>query len=196
MKIWLLRSNLSEEFEDLQLVDFDRDSKQFDKFNETHSIAKLWNDVEVYTLTKGLQNDFPHFWGRSFVPVLSKSAKNFINDLIEGKAEALPLIHSEHEYYAVHVFNTIDAINYNKAVIKKLPSGLRVGFKMYSFIPEKVIGQHIFKVYLDNRVHSVIFVSDTFKERVTSSSLIGYDFVEVWDSEKEDFDQPLFPSGM
>ncbi|SDC80459.1 hypothetical protein SAMN04488112_11710 [Melghirimyces thermohalophilus] len=143
--------------------------------------------MEVYTLSEGQQSDFPQFWGDVTLPVFSKHALHAVHDLIKDQVEALPLKHSEHQYFAIHVLNVVDALDYDKIEVKRmLRSGRRSGIKKYSFYPEKIKGQHIFKVYLDDRVQSDVLVSDEFKERVTSSSLVGYKFVEVWDSEQSD----------
>lgn len=40
--------------------------------------------------------------------------------LLKGKAEILPLIHPEKKYFAIHVTNVIDAINYDQAVVRQL----------------------------------------------------------------------------
>ncbi|PTM57896.1 imm11 family protein [Desmospora activa] len=187
MKVWQLKSDLNQDFEDLQLVNFDADSDTYiSPLRGIRPILNEWGEVKVFTIEEGVKNDFPKFWGDIHVPVVSEKALNIIHDLIEGQVEVLPLSHPQHKYFAIHVLNAIDAINYDNAVVKELSSGLRVSFKKYSFLPEKLIGQHIFKVYLDDRVFSRVFVSDEFKERVTSSSLEGYDFVEVWDSEKSE----------
>ncbi|PTM57553.1 imm11 family protein [Desmospora activa] len=188
MRIWLLQSKLDDGYEDLQLVNFDDDhDKYFNNINQPIPIADKWGKVEVYTLTEGDQSDFPHFWGSGDdVPIFSERALNVVYDLIEVSVEVLPLNHPQHNYFVMHVLNAVDAIDYDKAIVRQLESGLRVSFTKYSFIPEKIIDQHIFKVYLDDSVFSRVFVSDEFKERVTSSSLVGYDFVEVWDSEKSD----------
>jgi hypothetical protein len=180
---------LDKEFEELHLVNFDDDyDKYFDNINEPIPIANIWEDVKVYTLNEGLKSDFPHFWGHSFVPIFSEKALSVVHDLIVDQVEVLPLSHPEHKYYAIHVLNVIDAIDFDKSLPKRiLRSGRKSGFKKYSFKPEKIMGQQMFKVYHDDgRIHSQFFVSDEFKDRVTSSSLVGYEFIEVWDSEKAD----------
>jgi hypothetical protein len=196
MKIWLLRSNLKEDFEELQLANFKKDNNEFDKFRELKKIADKWINVDVYTLEKGQKSDFPQFWGYSHIPVLSEEALNVVQDFFEGTVEVLPLSHPDHKYYAVHVLNVINAINYDNCIFKELSPGTPVSIKRYSFLPDKVINEHIFRVYLNDKVFSRVFVSDTFKERVISSSLVGYNFIEVWDFEREDSDQPFFPSGV
>ncbi|MDR6224015.1 imm11 family protein [Desmospora profundinema] len=189
MKVWKFESKLDAGFESIHTVNFDEfHGKYFDIFNQPIPIADGWENLEVYTLTEGYKSDFPHFWGESFVPVFSEKALNVVHDLIENQVEILPLSHPEHKYFVIHVLNVIDAIDFDKSLPKRiLKSGRKSGFKKYSFVPEKIIGQQMFKVYYDDgRVHSQFFVSDGFKDRVTSSSLVGYEFIEVWDSEKAD----------
>ncbi|MDR6224756.1 imm11 family protein [Desmospora profundinema] len=187
MKVWQLKSNLDQKFEDLQLVNFNSDFEVYiSKLHEIRPVVNEWGEVQVYTVEEGEKNDFPKFWGDIHVPVFSEKALNVTHDLIKDKVEVLPLSHPEHKYFAIHVLNAVDAVDYENAIVKELASGLRVSFKKYSFLQEKLTGEHIFKVYLDDRVFSRVFVSDKFKERVTSSTLIGYEFIEVWDSEKTD----------
>ena len=186
MKIWQLESVMDSEFEDLQLVNFEEDHFIFDRFDEPIPLADSWKEVEVYTLTKGEDSDLPQFWGEGFIPVFSEKALNVVHDLVKDQIEALPLAHPEKRFYAIHVLNVIDAIDYKRAVVEQLRSGLRIGFKKYAFIEEKVKNAHIFKVYLDNKVDLPVLVSDQFRNTVLSNGLSGFDFIEVWDSEKND----------
>jgi hypothetical protein len=189
MRIWKLESKLDAGFESVHTVNFDDFyDKYFDSINQPTPISDVWDNVEVYTPTEGYKSDFPHFWGESFVPVFSEKALNVVHDLIENQVEILPLRHPEYKYFVIHVLNVIDAIDFDKSLPKRiLRSGRKSGFKKYSFKHEKIMGQQIFKVYYDDgRVHSQFFVSDEFKDRVTSSSLVGYEFIEVWDSKKAD----------
>ncbi len=56
-------------------------------------------------------------------------------------------------YYIINVLNAIDAIDYEKAILKKLRSGLVIDFKKYAFLPNMVKNQTIFKVYLNEILH-------------------------------------------
>ncbi|MBA4494011.1 imm11 family protein [Paenactinomyces guangxiensis] len=184
MKIWELKASLDERFETLQLVNFDKDYEQYfkDKFNTTNPLLEIWGDVKVFTLDEGESSDCPYFWGYSAAPVFSERALGLTKDFLRGKAETLPLVHPVNKYFAIHVLNTIDAIDYDRAVIRQLETGLRVGMDKYAFIPEKIEGQHIFRIYIDDRVRSMVFVSDEFKKLVESNKLVGFEFIEVWDS--------------
>lgn len=87
-------------------------------------------------------------------------------------------------YYIINVLNAIDAVDYEKAILKKLRSGLVIDFKKYAFLSNMVKNQTIFKVYLNEILHiSSVFVSDELRNAILESDLKGFEFVEVWDSE-------------
>ncbi|MBA4542818.1 MULTISPECIES: imm11 family protein [Thermoactinomyces] len=95
----------------------------------------------------------------------------------------MPLHHVEKRFYGIHVINAINAIDYDRAVIKQLETGLRVGLQKHAFVQEKIASEHIFRIYLDDRVQWKVFVSNEFKEAVESGGLVGFHFIEVWDLE-------------
>jgi hypothetical protein len=119
--------------------------------------------------------------------MISRKAKEILEPLICNNVEFLPLIHdiTSEVYYLINVLNTVDAINYNKAVLEKLSTGLIIGFEKYAFLANKVEGQIIFKTFLNQRLHSsTVLVSDEFRNKVLENNLKGFEFVEVWDSEE------------
>ncbi|WP_396654022.1 imm11 family protein [Mechercharimyces sp. CAU 1602] len=182
--IWELKSDVSSNFEELHLLDFDSDKHAFEQLRDKNQRITDWGDIKVYTMEENSSpSDFPKFWGKGDIPVVSDHVVNAISDLVTDQVEFLPLTHPHKLFYAVHVLNIIDAIDYNKALVKTLSSRLRVSFKKYAFHIDQIKKEHIFRVYLDEYVDSKVLVSDDFKDRVTSSSLTGYKFVEVWDSE-------------
>ncbi|MFC7443159.1 imm11 family protein [Laceyella putida] len=98
---------------------------------------------------------------------------------MKDRAEILPLIHLEKKYFAIHVINAIDAVDYDRAVVKELPSGFRLEFEKYAFINEKIEGKHIFRIYLDESLMWMVFISDELKKAVESNGLVGFKFTEV-----------------
>ncbi|AUS09236.1 hypothetical protein C1X05_10660 [Laceyella sacchari] len=186
MKIWELKASLDERFETLQLVNFDQAYEKYfkERFHSITPLADVWEDVKVFTLEDGEPSDCPIFWGHSGTLVFSDRAFNELQKFLKDKVEGLPLIHPQKEYYAIHVMNAIDAIDYHHAVIRQLSTGLKVGFERYAFIPEKVKNEHVFRIWLDDRIGSMVFVSDEFKEAVESKGLVGFQFTEVWNSKK------------
>lgn len=186
MKIWQIKP-LSGEYESLQLVNFEEDYvKYFEKkFIDKFKLEHLWGDIKVYVIEEGKESDCPYFYGSQRVHVFSKKAVNLLEKYLKDMVEFLPIICDKKIYYAVHVLNVIDVIDYKKAEIKMLKSGLKVGLKKYAFLPNMIKDQHIFRTYFYGKPSSRVFVSDHFKEKVLNSELKGFEFVEVWDSEKE-----------
>ncbi|SMP32715.1 hypothetical protein SAMN06265361_10932 [Laceyella tengchongensis] len=187
MKIWQLQSLLNEDFQSLQLVHFEQDyNKYFDKrFFEVEPMFEFWQPVEVYIIEEGKRkSDCPPFWGCSFALVFSERALGVLEDLVKEKVEALPLVHPEDNYWLIHILHAIDAVDYEKAIVETTESGRLIDFEKYAFSKEKVKGEHIFQVYLGDQVHPVVFVSDEFKHVVEANRLVGFEFIEVWDSEK------------
>ena len=58
--------------------------------------------------------------GELGTPMVSRKAKEVLEPLICNNVEFLPLTHdvTGEVYYLINVLNTIDAIDYNKAVLK------------------------------------------------------------------------------
>ncbi len=72
--------------------------------------------------------------------MVSGKAKKFLESILGDNVEFLPLIHdvTGEVYYIINVLNALDAINYEKAILKKLRSGLVIDFKKYAFLPNMV----------------------------------------------------------
>ncbi|MGG0238073.1 imm11 family protein [Bacillus rhizoplanae] len=187
MKIYELRSSV-DNYESFQLLNFDQDhEKYFDgEFDLAEKLSNSWGEILIECVEEGNQSDCPHFWGRNGVLLVSEKAKSVLEPLIGNNIEFLPLIHNvtNEFYYAINVLKQLDAIDNTKTVLKKLRSGLIVGCEKYSFIPQIVENENIFKVFLNKHVYSIsVFVSDEFRNTILENDLKGFEFVEVWDSE-------------
>jgi hypothetical protein len=185
LKIWQLKSNL-DGFETLQLVNADQDYDKYfkEKIYTNFLLINKWERVYVHTQDGEKYSDNPHFWAGAGIPVFSKKAIDALHELLRDNVELLPIIHNKYEYFIIHITNVLDAIDYSKAQLKRLKSGLIVGFEKYAFLGDKVKSD-IFKVYLNDNIYpSCVFVTDKFREFVIKSSLAGFDFVEVWGDEK------------
>ncbi|EJQ61490.1 hypothetical protein IG7_05440 [Bacillus cereus HuA2-4] len=188
MKIWELKSGL-DNYESYQLLNLNTDYKRFFE-GEIDSAVKMsdsWGEILVKYAEEGKYTDFPKFWGEVGTPMVSRKAKELLEPLISNNVEFLPLIHADtgETYYIINILNTIDAIDYDKAVLKKLRSGLAVNFKKYAFLPDLVENQKIFKVYLNQTLFiTTVFASDELKNLIQQSDLTGFEFVEVWDLEE------------
>lgn len=187
MKIWQLKS-LFDNYKSFQLLNLKEDRKKYfdEKIDLAIKLSDSWGEILVECVEGDNHSDCPMFWGELGKPMISRKAKEVLEPLIYNNAEFLPLTHdvTGEVYYLINVLNTIDAIDYNKAVFEKLSTGLIIGFEKYAFLPNIVEGQIIFKTYLNQRLHSsTVLVSDEFRNAVLESDLKGFEFVEVWDSE-------------
>ena len=185
LKIWQLKSNF-DGFETLQLVNADQDYDKYfkEKIYTNFPLINEWESVYVHTQDGEKYSDNPHFWAGAGIPVFSKKAIDALQELLKDDVELLPIVHNKYEYFIIHITNVLDAIDYDKTQLKRLKSGLIVGFENYAFLGDKV-KSNIFKVYLNNKIYpSSVFVTDKFREYAIKSRLVGFDFVEVWDDEK------------
>ncbi len=184
MKVWEMKAILYNS-ETFQLSDFENDYNTYfkDKFKSNASLVDTWGNISVETIDEGEKNDCVHFWGESGVYVFSERAKKVLKS---KDVELLPLIHKNTGdiYYAVHVVNILDAVDYNKSLFDKLSTGLIIGFKKIYFKPDILTDVDIFMTYLNQNVYATsVYVSDQFRNTVLESDLKGFKFDEVWDSE-------------
>ena len=187
MKIWELKSSF-DDYESFQLLNLEGDSKKYfeGKIDSAAKASDSWGEIRIKCVEEGNQSDLPHFWGEVGTPMVSGKAKKFLESILGDNVEFLPLIHdmTGEVYYIINVLNAIDAIDYEKAILKKLRSGLVIDFKKYAFLSNMVKNQTIFKVYLNEILHiPSVFVSDEFRNTLLESDLKGFEFIEVWDSE-------------
>ena len=186
MKIWELKSSF-DDYESFQLLNLEGDSKKYfeGKIDSAAKASDSWGEIRIKCVEEGNQSDSPHFWGEVGTPMVSEKAKKFLESMLGDNVEFLPLIHdmTGEVYYIINVLNAIDAIDYEKAILKKLRSGLVIDFKKYAFLSNMVKNQTIFKVYLNEILHiPSVFVSDELRSAVLESDLKGFEFVEIWDS--------------
>ncbi|MDO3677896.1 imm11 family protein [Paenibacillus ehimensis] len=181
MRIWKIESDIKG-YNSLQLVNFEDDQERFfGKFESSTPLQESWGEVQVYTIEEGEFSDLPHFWGYSKARVISEKAKNILESKLSNSVEFLPLQHKEERYYVLHVLSIFQAVDYESVLLRKLPTGLVVGFEKYAFNPEVINGHNIFKVFLNERVYGTeTFVSDEIKEIVEKNNLKGFKFIEVW----------------
>jgi hypothetical protein len=178
MKIWELESETIGYYT-INTSNFAEDSLKYFKPNFKGNPIEDWKAVDVQTYRDGKYTDAPQLI--SGIPILSKRAIECLSTIMKGSVEILPLSHPEYDLYAVNVLNVIDAIDYKNAEEKRLSSGHFVGFNKYAFHFERVQNQHIFKI--PETVKLDVFVSDEFRDTVLRHNLVGFRFIEVWDSE-------------
>ena len=117
---------------------------------------------------KGKSSDYPIFWGKSGVQIISEKAKNVLEPIVGDNIEFLPLIHKQTTQkilYAMHVLKVLEALDTNKTIFDKLSSGLIIGCKKFVFIPYVVQHEPVFKLNINGKVHpNYLLVSDQLKE--------------------------------
>ncbi|MGH1327856.1 imm11 family protein [Bacillus pretiosus] len=187
MKIWQLKSS-TDNYEAFQLLNYEEDKKYFKtSFNSMVSLSDSWTPKFIAVIDEGKSSDSPIFWGKSGVQIISEKAKQVLEPLIGDNVEFLPLLRNSTSevYYLVHVLNVLDAIDGDKAIFKKLITGLIVGCKKFAFDFNIVQNEMIFKVYINGKIHpTVVFISDELKALIEQSDLKGFEFIEVWNSKE------------
>lgn len=178
MKIWHLDADVNN-FENLTPI------KEKDwnilRFDGTR-LLDAWTPVAVRVIEEREKSDTPGLSGG--IPVFSPKAVEVLKDLMEDSVEILPLRCRRGEYYAINVLNVLNCIDYEKAKFKRFQSSGRIMlFNKYTFKPECVKSEHIFKI-IDEPARRP-FVSDEFRNRVLDNELIGFKFELVWNSESE-----------
>jgi hypothetical protein len=125
--------------------------------------------------------DNPNFV--SGFPVLSEKAVDVVRDFLADKADILPLDCGDEKYFLINIYNKIDCIDYDKTQYTEFESGRVREFQKFAFIHDKLTNESIFKIP-EIIGKSMVFVSDEFRERIIGNGLVGFNFIEVWDSEK------------
>ncbi|WP_202081757.1 imm11 family protein [Caldalkalibacillus salinus] len=178
MKIWLLNNNI-DGYEYFGYKN-EKDAKVFTFGFRGNRMADQWEKVELVTYENGKESDFPGFP----TPIFSSTAKQVLDEIISGAVEFLPIYHKNGTYYALNVINIVNGLDYNKSLlIRDKELDIVNDVKRYSFIEDVVRVESIFK--LPEFRATRIFVTDLFKKRVEETGLVGFEFHEVWDSEKD-----------
>ncbi|MFB5679076.1 leucine-rich repeat domain-containing protein [Paenibacillus terreus] len=174
MKIWMLiTTDKCLKIDTHTLEEYDDKIRAYVKGEK-----KEWEPVHMVTKRKGTKSDCAKFiFGEA---VFNKKAVDFLQPLIEGQVEFLPLTHEEHELFFVNVTSRQDFVDMSNPVQHKISIGF---FSEYIHIfPDKIDPNiHIFRI--PQHHSSRVYVSDTFKSEVEKHKLKGFDFVLIWDTE-------------
>ena len=182
MKIWVLNFEL-DEYDNLTTVHHMglEETRSYDG----RSKKRGWRPLAVRRMDpeKGLElSNTPGF--DSHIPVFDDEALRVLLPLIKKDVEVLPLAFSERNFYAINITTVLDCIDYDKSQYKEFPNSNRImRFIKYSFITNCIKNKNIFKI-IDEPLGRP-FVSDEFKDLVTSSGLTGFKFKLAWNSEAE-----------
>ncbi|MCB2355752.1 hypothetical protein [Clostridium estertheticum] len=170
-------------FEELQLRNYEQKKYCIDWLESDVSIRDKWNDdIEVDIITKGKKSDCPFIWVGKGVMVISENAKEKLESYwIDDCIELLPIKCKEGVYYLLHV---IDVRNISFDF--KIEIGNRkVNFNKLECIKNKIDVNGLFRGYYQgDKLDKRIFITERFKDSVKNSTLKGFDFREIWDSEE------------
>ncbi len=177
--------------ENKQYVLKNTDSSFSKKFNEgmfgTSQIKDRFDGIQIEHVWGKTICDFPKFWGASLSLLISRKAKEVLQPLIDDCVEFISTDCLHEELYLIHTLKYLDAVDHDTSLIRKLPSGLEVEYLTYQFIREQLGDTNMFRVLLNNRPYTTdIFVTSKLKKAIEDNELTGIDFIEVWDSEKND----------
>lgn len=120
------------------------------------------------------------------MPIFSEKAIDILYELLKDQVQLFPFNTTNNKkYYAGNVINVLDCLDGNRCEVKRFRNGRIMKYLNYAFIEEKVKEQDVFKVVNHESkitISTKVFVSDSFREKVLTSNLVGFDFIEVWDS--------------
>lgn len=175
MKIWHISADIN--YYNNIITTTNSDSQKIE-FNGATLLDK-WEVIKVKEIRNKKQGDFPSLLPG--VPVLSEKALKVLDQLIKPSVEVLPLNCEGSTVYAINVIDILDCIDYASSEYKTYSGSSRImRFIKYSFKPDIIKGNHIFKI-IDEPTRKP-FVSDEFKKLVEENGLLGFKFDLVWDS--------------
>jgi len=165
-------------------VNHEQDSRNCMRLKGTP--VKEWHEIVIKDneFRRGKLIDNSGFIGGS--PIFSSKAKETFHNLLKNKVEFLPLKHENGEtYHLVNVINVLDCIDYETAVVNKeeiMPRVVRTEVIKYQFQYELIKDELMFKI--PENTTTRVFVTDEFLRIVEENGLIGFQFEEVWNSDK------------
>ncbi|MGB8455800.1 MAG: DUF1629 domain-containing protein [Anaerocolumna sp.] len=183
MIIWKMDTNLNG-FASLSSLDHDKSFEISINFDGRRFGSK-WNPLEYtkYYEHKELPlSDAP--FSVPGIPIFSIKAIECLKEVLGKNMEILPVYIDEQEFYLLNVLEVVDCLDYDKSEIKYFSGEPKRIMKIvkYAFIEQKLNGKNIFRIKEQKRAG--LFVTDKFKEAVEKSGLEGFEFREVWGSEK------------
>ncbi|MCU6707886.1 hypothetical protein M6D81_04100 [Paenibacillus sp. J5C_2022] len=178
MKVWLLCCEESS----MVIESISNSSFHLDEFKG--ELIHDWSLPSFKVLKKGRSKDFAYLSGG--IPIFSERSLEVLYELINDHVQLvdLDIVNYDTNLTLVNVINLINAVDYSRSIPELSPWGKLRGFHKYCLLEKEVTGQHIFKTPEFPTVE--VFVSDQFRETVLNSKLKGFQFIEVWDSERTD----------
>lgn len=192
MKIYRMKTELDKYVTFLYSIEGDNSCEEFREMicrgiplcNKFDSI-ELERPIEEQKEAKKIA-DCSKLWNKTGTYVFSEKAKDCLEELIRGCVEFIPAVFENTTYYIINILSIADAIDYEKAEFQRLSTGLVVGLEKYSFHEERLKGLNIFVTTLNGYIQSTeVFVTSEFKKVVEKNKLLGFKFIEVWNSQMQ-----------
>jgi len=136
--------------------------------------------IKKWTGLAGLQGvatdrplgDFAGFPGTNSLVALNSRAWDVVRPWFEDAAETLALGEfGGQEYFVLHVLKVVDALDLERAIVRRTPAGKAYGVTQFAFKPSVVDGLHLFKV--PEAIGERPLVSDVVRQAVKKAKLTG-----------------------
>lgn len=182
MKAWLFDyypPNNTIEFrssDDLELI--------YEALSSDQPMIQEWSALTVDFEDTGRPADILNRFNGALV--ISKKVKDILEQQSIEQIEFLPILTDAGEaYYILHVLNIIDCIDTGTSKVRMV-HGDTNQFDEYSLVlhAESLEQQHMFRIKYPQKERTLpyIYVSDSLQDML-SASIVGYQLVEIWDSE-------------
>jgi hypothetical protein len=116
--------------------------------------------------------------------LLSQQAVKLVSDLMEGRAELLPVRSPCGSRLAVlNVTRVSPLLDEDRSLISRFDDGIVQKILLHEYDPGRLAAETIFKLELAPFPYT--YVTSSFVERVVEAGLTGFVFEEVWSDEPE-----------
>ncbi|TNJ62047.1 leucine-rich repeat domain-containing protein [Paenibacillus hemerocallicola] len=177
IKIWLLVA--SEKSMRIELESYEQDGDRIRSYYKEE--GHLWEPLKVVTKRKGNKSDYIDFM--MGFPVLTVRAKKVLTPLIGSDVEFLPLLHEEHELFAVKVNRVQNFVDMTNPMERKIGYGF---FSEFVHICAEKIEPEVHMFRLPQHLTTRIYVTDDFKDAVEAHKLKTFQFIKLWDTENSE----------
>ena len=179
MNVYVLDA-AGDEFRGILLAD-EHDMLEFSTQFDGTPMKNTWTGREQFEyvprfLPKG---DTPSF--DSAIPVFNAKAVKALADLLEPAGELLPIKCDGETLFLFNVTRIVDALDEGNSKVDRFDDGRIWDIDYHAFFPEKVKSEVIFKI--PQLPLGLVYATDPFIARVTSTGLQGFDFPLLWSSE-------------
>jgi hypothetical protein len=182
MKIWIIERD-SNVVESATFEDFEKDYHKYFENSFCGKFIDNWGDIRIRRYGKKRKCDLYSFYSGS--PLISERAMLELKSFSQNKIQFLPVTYNGNQtLYLINVIEVIDCLDRERSIIKRSYEGKIITVKKHEFIKERLENADIFKI--PEAINFTIYVSDNVKKFIEESGLIGFEFTEVWNSDKEE----------